>query len=582
VALPDLSLNLVDSVDSASAFLRWLGERRPCLAVDTETTGLSWFDTTRLVQFGDGQGGWAVPLHSWRGVAEAGLQAVKDGGHPVILHNSSYDLHKLENDGLPIPAASQVEDTLILSRLKDPHLPAGLKALCARLYGREAVAGQELLSQRMRENKWTWATVPDTLPEYWAYGVLDTCLTALAFEHLRPLVPSQAYEREMAVLSVMYGAERRGLRIDVPYTENLLAEWTQEADELRSLLQAKGIQNPGSSHQVTLHLRSAGWEPSEFTDKGNVKLDKVVLNALREHYGDVAEPLIRYRRITDWCSTYLRPFLRERDDNDRVHANINTMGARTGRKSVTSPPLQTLPSKGSGGVIRNCILPYTDKEVIYSVDYAQMEPCITAHYSNDEALIAAICRGEDMYLYCATVIHGPDKAEELRPKYKVVLLSKLYGAGDEGIAAKLGVPVAEVTGLMNNLKARFPKLFLLMDSIEHQAKVRLAVEGRAYVTTSGGRQVVGDEDTLYALTNYLIQGSAADIMKDGIIAVACAGLSDNIMVPVHDEILFSFPKETAAAQAAIAQEAMQDLTGFKVPLRCDVTGPLSRWGEAYE
>lgn len=580
--LPDFSLNLVDSVESAGRFLTWLGERRPVLAIDTETTGTGWTDTVRLVQFGDGAGGWAVPIRNWRGVAAAGLDAVAAGQGTVVMHNAQFDQHKLDNDGFSTPRWDTVEDTLILSRLKDPHLSAELKLLCSRVFGSESVAGQALLSEQMRENRWTWATVPDDLPAYWAYGVLDTCLTALAYDHLLPQVPRAAYDREMSVLEVMYGAEKRGMKIDVAYTESLRDEWRTEAAELRAHLQAKGIQNPGSNHQVTLHLKEAGWVPSDFTDKGQVKLDKVVLAGLTARYGDVAEPLIRYRRINDWCSTYLDTFLRDRDGDDRVHASINTMGARTGRMSITNPPLQTIPSKTGNGVIRSCVVPYATDEVLVSVDYAQMEPCITAHYADDPELIAAIQRGEDLYTYCATVIHGEADAAGLRPKYKVVLLSKLYGAGNEGIALKLGVSVAEVDNLMDNLKTRFPKLFLLMDQIERVGKLRLAQGGRAYVTTSGGRDVVADPDSIYALTNYLIQGSAADIMKDGTIAVACAGLAEHIIVPVHDEILFSFPKAEAAHMTDVAVEAMQDLTGFKVPLRCDASEPLTRWGDAYQ
>ncbi len=285
--------------------------------------------------------------------------------------------------------------------------------------------------------------------------------------------------------------------------------------------------------------------------------------------------------MTDWCSTYLDTFLRERDENDLVHATMNTMGARTGRQSVTNPPLQTIPAKGSDGTIRKCVAPYSDNEVLFSVDYAQMEPCVTAHFAEDQDLIEALTRGEDMYRYCATMIHGAEMAEEVRPKYKIAFLAKMYGSGDEGIATTLGISVAEVGGMMSNLKSRFPKLFQLMEQVEQRGKYRLATEGQAYVTTSGGRRVVGDDDSIYALTNYLIQGSAADIMKDGILAVANAGLEEHMIVTVHDEILFSFPKETAAYNALTAQEAMQDLTGFRVPLRCDVTGPLTRWGDAY-
>lgn len=584
MTLPDLSLSLVDSVDSASEFLRWLGERRPCLAVDTETTGLSWFDTTRLVQFGDGQGGWAVPLHSWRGVAEAGLAAVRDGGAPVIFHNSGYDLHKLENDGLPIPAASQVEDTLILSRLKDPHLPAGLKALCARLYGREAVAGQELLSQRMRENKWTWATVPDTLPEYWAYGVLDTCLTALAFDALRPLVPSQAYEREMAVLSVCYRAERRGMRLDVAYTEDLARQWEEEASSLRTELQAFGIENPGSDHQVTLTLKAAGWEPQEFTETGLPRLDKTVLAGLEgTRYAPVAAPLIRYRRVTKWKSTYLDTFLRDRDSDDRIHPEINTLAAKTGRMSIRNPALQTLPSGDNS--VRRCFLPNADDERIYSIDYDNMEMKIFASYTGDPALIAA-AKTEDFHRSTAAMVYGVPESEvtkEQRTISKGVNFGNVYGAGPAKIAETAGVSEAEAVEFLQAFDRRFPGAAVFKGEVDHAAKVRLAVDGEAWITTSGGRRAVCEPDKIYSLVNFICQGSGADVVKDAMIAMDCAGLGDYLLIPVHDEVVLSLPQgEEGATLVEQTKDAMEDLTGFRVPLTCSVKGPLPRWGGEVE
>ena len=583
MSLPDFSLNLVDSVESAGRFLTWLGERRPVLAIDTETTGVGWTDTVRLVQFGDGAGGWAVPIRNWRGVAAAGLDAVAAGQGTVVMHNAQFDQHKLDNDGFSTPRWDTVEDTLILSRLKDPHLPAGLKPLCSRVFGSESVAGQALLSEQMRENRWTWATVPDVLPAYWAYGVLDTCLTALAYDHLLPQVPRAAYDREMSVLEVMYGAEKRGMKIDVAYTESLRDEWRAEAAELRAHLQAKGIQNPGSNHQVTLHLKEAGWVPSEFTDTGLPKLDKVVLAGLTARYGDVAEPLIRYRRINDWCSTYLDTFLRDRDSDDRVHASINTMGARTGRMSITNPPLQTLPSKEAS--IRNCIIPYNEGEVLYAIDFSQIEMRMLAHYSGDDALIAAV-EAEDLHRFCASLAYGVSETEVTDLQRKIAKntnFARVYGAGPQKIADTAGVPLAQIQGYIDAFDSRFPDVSKFMDAVTHKAKYRLASEGQAYVTTSGGRKAVGEPDKLYALTNACLQGSAADVFKQAIVSVdSTDGLRDTIVGPIHDELLFSFPKETAEAQAATALDAMQDLTGFRVPMRCEVTGPLTRWGDAYQ
>ena len=96
-SLDGISVNLVDSVGEAERFLSWLGERRPVLAVDTETTGLGWSDTVRLIQWGDANTGWAVPIRNWRGVAEEGMQIVAEQQGTVALANSKFDMTKLMN-----------------------------------------------------------------------------------------------------------------------------------------------------------------------------------------------------------------------------------------------------------------------------------------------------------------------------------------------------------------------------------------------------------------------------------------------------------------------------------------------------
>ena len=67
-------MHLVQSLDEAMAFKRWLGERHEnnAVAVDTETTGLDPREPRagiRLIEFGDTMNGWAVPWEDWRGLA---------------------------------------------------------------------------------------------------------------------------------------------------------------------------------------------------------------------------------------------------------------------------------------------------------------------------------------------------------------------------------------------------------------------------------------------------------------------------------------------------------------------------------
>lgn len=577
----DADLTYVDDLDTAASLLRWLGERRPVLAIDTETTGLKWDAEVRLIQFGDGQGGYAVPVREWRGVAEAVLAAVADSRKPVVMHNSSFDMHRLRNNGFSTPLWGALEDTEIMSRTIQPHLRAGLKACCDRIWP-GASAGQVLLKDAMRKNRWDWATVPTSLEEYWAYGVLDTVLTARLHEHLSPLLPRPAYEREMATRDILFQAEERGIRVDREYTTRLLSDWRQEREVLRAELQAAGIENPGSNPQVTHALKDAGWQPEEFTETGQPALDKSVLHALSSRFPGVAEPLLRYRRLTKWSSSYLEAFLREADQDGRIHPNIRTQGARTGRMSITDPAFQTLPSNESA--IRNCVLPYSDDEVLYAIDFSNMEMRIFASYTNDPLLIDA-AKAEDFHRSTAALVFGIPEAEvasEQRSLAKTVNFANVYGAGPAKMAEQAGVDESVIDAFLARFNARFPKAEQFKFNVQNAGKRRIAEEGEGYIRTSGGRRLVCDEDKVYSLTNYICQGSAADVFKDALIALDSCGLGNHIVLPVHDEVLFSFPRDDAPRLAKLAEETMNDYATFQVPLTTDASGPFDRWGEKYQ
>src|SRR4029453_4732599 len=92
-------------------------------------------------------------------------------------------------------------------------------------------------------------------------------------------------------------------------------------------------------------------------------------------------------------STYFKNFI-EKNDDGIVHPQIRTMGARTGRMSVTAPALQTLPKDDSMGV-RRAFVPRNEGDVLISCDYSQVEMRLLAHFSGDPALQAAFREADE-------------------------------------------------------------------------------------------------------------------------------------------------------------------------------------------
>lgn len=578
--MDNAELRYVDTAEEAAAFVRWLGERRPVLAIDTETASLTgWWrpDFCRLVQFGDGKAAWALSVRDWRGAIDEALSKY-DG--PTAFVNVKFDLHALEGAGLPIPPIHKAHDAGIMDRLLEPRRAHSLKGMADR-YWPGSSAGQALLKDAMARNHWTWATVPVDLPLYWQYAGLDTVLTARLAEKLWPLVNAEgyraAYDREMAVIGILYQAEKRGLRIDPSYTSNLREEWVNEMDTLSSELNDLGLENPNAGRQVALAMQQTeNWEPDDYTETGQIKVDASVLNGIDS---EISRRVLRYRRLRKWTGTYLDTFLRDRDENDRVHASINTFQAKTGRMSITGPPLQTLPR---GAIIRNCVLP-PDGDALWAIDYDTMEMRAFAHYSQEQALIAAIQSGQDLHTYAAQEVYQDPtitKKDERRQLAKNTQFGLVYGAGPAKTAETAGVTVEEAKSFLAAYEERFPGVRPFMRSLDGVARERLVREGRAYVRSHGGRILTADPAKLYVLVNYLIQGSCADIFKDKIIAVDAAGFGDNIVLPVHDELLLRFEDGDTESPAEVGR-IMEDDQALCVPLSCEITGPLTRWGAKY-
>lgn len=579
--IPELDLNLVgahDPIKDPSLFDDWLSlkiDHREPIAIDTETCGLEWWKPsfTRLVQFGDKQKGWAIPVSWFPRLIDHALSRIKESKLPVIMHNAKFDMHALESDGFPVPDWERVHDTMILHHLATPHKSHALKAISRELLGEWTTIGQDALKEVMRRNKWEWDTVPVDNEYYWAYGVTDTIITRRLFDELYD--DSQAYLREMAYTRVMYGAEKRGLLIDDKYCRNLRDEWTLTMENLALCLHDAGIENPSSGQQVEAALRELGWKPEDFTDTGQAQLDKLVLNRLANTKGQIgthARQLMKYRRLRKWTSTYLDTFLSSQDSEGRVHPSIRTMGARTGRSSVTDPPLQTLPHTHH---IRTAVIP-SEGNVLCTADYSGQEYRILASYSEDEAWLHEFKFGVgDPHRMVA------DMLDITRDQAKTFNFAMIYGAGPKRLAEGTGLSEAEVKGFLNHYKQRFPLINVFLSNVESVGRTRLTTGGEAYVETRGGRKVVANPDQLYALTNYLIQGSGADVLKKATCDLEAEGLSDYILLPVHDELLFEFPEDEYDDLSREVERIMTNENWFQLPIVAEAEGPYKNWGEKY-
>jgi DNA polymerase-1 len=603
--LSDVKIHLVDSVDKAQEFLSWLSERRPydAIAVDTETgekpggprsDALSpWHGNLRLVQIGDGQQGWSIPWDEWSGVF---YQAMNNFQGPIVCHNIAFEARWFAVKSKWEMPWHNAHDTMIMAHIIDPLGSGALKKLAAYYVDSKSVALQETLDVSLAANGWTWGTVPTNFEPYWSYGALDTVLTMRLWEQFYqkcgPNGPyNRAYELEMATRKIVTRMEINGARVDLNYSKKKYEELLSYASSVKEWASATyNGASITSNIQLVRLLESLGAEINEFTPTGQKSASKDQLKLLmiegNQEVKYLAENVLKQRKADKLANTYFLNFL-EKSVDGLVHPSVKTLGARTSRMSITDPALQTLP-KGDE-TVRTAFIPRDENHVIITSDLDQVEFRMFASMSEDSNLISlfhkADATGSDPFTEIGRQVYqdpNMTKSDKRRDLIKGVVYGRLYGAGVAKQALTAGVPEEQMKSVSDSFDGNYPGMIKFQRKIENIGMERLNKTGQGYVHTWTGRRIPCDEDRVYTLVNYLIQGGAAEIFKNNLVKLDQADLTEHLIVPVHDEIVLQAPREDAEEIMRTVKNCMTTTEGWKVPLTSGVDGPMENWGEKYK
>lgn len=592
MGLDQLEFRRVDTWDDAQDFARWLGERREWLGFDVETSGLIPFhDPIRFAQFGDGRMGWGLDYPEWKGLVRDVFRTYRGR---IVAHNALFDLKMMKADGVWTPQR-HFHDTMVMCFLHDPGARIDLKGAAALHVDQRARAGQTALREFMSGGGFDWGTVPRDAEPYWVYGALDTCLAAMLAEALWPETGGgplrEAYELNMAVIHVLRDAEVAGLKVDEDYRLRAARKLREEMAGLEAEIPFE----PSKDAQARAHLLSIGAEIHETTDGGQVSVDKFVLRRL---YGEdpvrfaVAHHLDEWRQKSRALNNYIEKFGDVSqggfavDGVLRCHAhpvggldeNGKSRGTRTGRLSVTDPPLQTLTK---GRIVRDAIVAREGCRILQA-DYKGMELRALASLAGEESMLAAFARGEDLHNYVAEMIFGPGFGKKQRSLTKNTQFGKCYGAGVPQIAATAGVPLAEAQAFNDRYEELFPgvKRFMqeTIDTVMSEAKGR---GGRGWVTLPDGTRLPVSGGEAYKGVNYLIQGGTAVAAKRKLVELDAAGVGEFFRLAVHDEFLFEVPEEHVDEAREIIAQVMPDTRTYPgVTLEID-QDEVERWGQHF-
>lgn len=595
MTLDGVSVHLVDDVETAYECKRWLSTLDR-VAVDTESTGLDKdVDRARLVQFGDARTAYAIPIeHPGWSALVVELLTRFEGRY--VAHNLTFDDAMLRNAldvGLP---EDRSDDTRLKAHVLESTGSLALKNLAKRHVDARAGMLQDDLSDVMTKSNWTWATIPLNYEPYWSYGALDTVLTYQLDDHLDPLVRREApasYELELAVAWVCERMERRGVLVDREYTRGFADELSAYMQEAEAWCSATYGVYPGSNRDVVARLQRDGVEFTRYTAGGAISLDKEVLAGI-DH--PLAQTVLGRRQAQKMVGTYLENYLEMSERDGRIHPSINTVGGmgkspfepggssgvRTGRMSSSNPNIQNVPTRGRASKrIRRCFVASSDSTWV-KCDADQIEMRVMAHMAQDERMIEAFVSEGDFFVNQAReLFHEPDfqKSDPRRQLVKNGNYAKIFGAGIPKFAATAGVPEDEARTFMQRFDVMFADVPRWIRQVERDALQRLNDEGEAYIRSPlTNRRHVADAGKLYTLVNYVVQGTAGEILKQKIVEADQAGLGEFMIFPVHDELDLDVPDDRLDDALTTLLDVVNDDELLTVPLTWSAdTGP--NWGD---
>jgi DNA polymerase-1 len=433
-----------------------------------------------------------------------------------------------------------------------------------------------------------WGVIASDNPVFVKYAGLDVLLTRRLFDVLAPMVRELSLDNlsqfEHHLQSILAVTQRRGMRVDVDYALSLSESLLLESESYRLRAATLGVDNVNATSQVSAGLLAMGEELTDRTASGQVKVDKQVLLPLADldmqwnrlglrEPNPLANAVLRAKRAEKWRESYARPFLDLRDSSDRLHPWISSLQARTARMSVSRPPLQQLPS--GDFTVRRALLAEPG-HVVSSIDYSQVEVRVAAALSQDPVLIDALTSGEDLHSTTARHIFGDGFTYKERKVVKMVTFARLYGSGASNIARQAGVDVSTAKRAVSGFDRAYRTLARYGKGLQSAADY-----GRLEVVTPSGRHLPLDRDRTYAALNAMVQSTARDVLAQAIVDLHGRGFGDALMLPIHDELLFSFPAADAEAMSAeVASVMSRDFFGVNLPVDVEVGG--NTWGSLYE
>ena len=411
--------------------------------------------------------------------------------------------------------------------------------------------------------------------------------SALAEEDL-----THVFDLEMALLPIVTRMELHGFAVDV---ERLKQELPEQKARTQTKLQAlrevfgRPDLNPNSPDQLLDAFKAAGIELVKSNPDGS-RQETTEEELLCTVDDPRAAMVLEYRKADKLAAT-LSSLLEVVQEDGRIYAQFNSLGALTGRFSSKSPNLQQVPKKGARHV-RAIFVPGNPERRLIVADYSQIELRVAALVAGESVMINAFGDRIDLHSKIAAVslrIPVEQVTPEQRDIGKTINFGFLYGRSAEGyrsgVRKEYGLILTpqQARDYRDSFFATYPAIAAWHEECRHKAKD----SGNDRARTIFGRLLCAQVNDPWArfnlLTNYVVQGSCADLLKMAMIKIAGILHSDvHLVATVHDELIYDAPADLAVQSCDMIRMAMEEtfrkMFGTTVPIVAEAK-VCKNWGE---
>ena len=396
---------------------------------------------------------------------------------------------------------------------------------------------------------------------------------------------------EMPLAPVLAEMEYNGMYVDkeglIEFGKQLqqrIEEMTKEIHELAG--EEFNINSPKQLGEVLFEkLKLTVYKKT----KTGYSTDVEILEKLREEH-PIIEKILEYRQLAKINSTFVEgliPFINPK--TKRIHSHFHQTVTATGRISSSDPNMQNIPTRVElGKILRKVFVAEGNDKIYIDADYSQIELRVFAHISQDEEMIKAFNKDEDIHAQVASKVFGvniKDVTSELRTKAKAVNFGIVYGISDYGLAAQLKVRKSEAKEYIEQYLNKYKGIKAFMEETPKKVKeigyVETLFKRRRYVPEVNSNNYMVRQFGNRVAMNMPIQGTAADIIKIAMINVdkelKKQNLKSKLILQVHDELLIeTYEKEVVRN---ILKNCMENVINLSVPLKVDINEGKN-WYEA--